>query len=62
MFYFAISILNPLMSVEAVASEYSKFLLQLAATGLSSLLLVVLTLKAGRETLDQEIVCERALN
>jgi membrane protease YdiL (CAAX protease family) len=60
-FYFVISILNPIMSVEAVAPEYSKFLLQLAAVALSSLLLVVLTLKSGRETLDQEIVCERAL-
>lgn len=60
-FYFAISILNPIMSVEAVAPEYSKFFLQLAAIALSSLLLVVLTLKSGRETLDQEIVCERAL-
>jgi membrane protease YdiL (CAAX protease family) len=61
-FYSAILIINGLLSVEALASEYSKFLLQLSAIGLSSLLLFVLTLKTGRETLDEEIVCEHALS
>lgn len=61
-FSFAISVINPLMSVEAATAEYSRFLLQLSALGLSSLLLFILTLKTGREILDQEIVCGRSLS
>ena len=61
-FYFAISFLKPLTSIESATSAYSILLLEFASLALSSVLLVVLTGKEEQDIVDQENMCARALS